>query len=29
MSIDAFIDLVNQATAQKGRIVEKGDPMNA
>lgn len=28
MSIDAFIDLVNQATAQKGRIVEKGDPMN-
>lgn len=29
MSIDAFIDLVNQAAAQKGRIIEKGDPMNA
>lgn len=29
MSVDDFIKLVNQAIAQKGRIVEKGDPMNA
>ena len=28
MSVDAFVELVNQAISQKGRIVEKGDPMN-
>lgn len=28
MSVEAFIELVNQSIAQKGRVVEKGDPMN-
>ena len=28
MSVDAFVELVNKALQQKGRIVEKGDPMN-